>query len=207
MTAHALWVYHSPLLLASSSLTRRSLLSNAGIVVEHVAATIDERAIESALAKAGAGPEAVACALSDAKALAVSHDHPGRLVLGSDQTLTCGGQTFHKPADRAAAQAQIASLSGRDHVLTSGFSLVQDGVVLARGADAARMRMRALSGEAIERYLDAAGAAALTSVGAYQLERVGVHLFDQVDGNHFTVLGLPLFGVLHALREIGAVAT
>ncbi len=207
MTAQTLWLYDSPLLLASGSLTRRSLLSNAGIVVEHVAANIDEREIERALARAGAGLDAVACALSDAKALAVSAGHPGRLVLGSDQTLSCEGQAFHKPADRAAARAQIASLSGREHVLTSGFSLVRDGSVLARGLDTARLRMRALSGDAIERYLDAAGATALMSVGAYQLEHLGVHLFDKVDGNHFTVLGLPLFGVLHALREMGAVAT
>ncbi len=207
MTADALWIYDNPLLLASRSLTRRSLLSNAGIAVECVAADIDERMIESQLVMAGAGPEAVAGALSDAKALFVSCKHPGRLVLGADQTLSCEGQTFHKPRDRAQAREQIAKLAGREHVLTSGFSLARNGVVLARGSDTARLQMRTLSADVIERYLDAAGAAALMSVGAYQLEKLGVHLFDKVDGNHFTVLGLPLFEVLHALREMGAVAT
>lgn len=206
MTSHALWTHDSPLLLASASLARRTLLSNAGLSVEHVAADIDERAIESELVKSGSGPEAVACALSDAKALAVSAGHVGRLVLGCDQTLVCDGEAFHKPRDRAGARDQVARLAGCEHVLTSGFSLVRDGLVLSRGSDTARLRMRPLSDALIERYLDAAGAAAFMSVGAYQLEKLGVHLFDKVDGNHFTVLGLPLFGVLQALREIGAVA-
>ncbi len=206
MTARALWTHETPLLLASASLARRTMLASAGIAAEDVAADIDERRIEDRLAMAGGGPGDIASALAEAKAVSISGMHPGRLVLGADQTLTCVGEAFHKPRGRAQAHAQIARLAGREHVLTSAFCLVRDKAVVASGTDKATLRMRALTDAAIDVYLDAAGPGALGSVGAYRLEDVGAHLFEQVDGDHFTVLGLPLFSVLAALRNMGVLA-
>lgn len=206
MTTISLWRAGEPLLLASGSATRADMLRAAGIPVDTLKPDINERATEAPLLEQGAEGEAIAAALACAKALNVSVMKPGRYVLGADQTLTCNGQIFHKPQDLAAAAAQIATLSGRKHELHSAFVLARDGEILAEGGQTARLAMRALEPEFIAHYLGLAGPAVLTSVGGYQLEGLGAQLFASVEGDHFTILGLPLLAVLDALREQGVLA-
>ncbi len=199
----SLWTAPLPLVLASGSATRRDMLQAAGIAPEIDPARIDERAIEDRMAADGAGPDAVAIGLAHAKALAVSRLKPDRVVIGADQTLSCGAGRFHKPADRAAARRQLQALSGRSHRLTSAYCLARDGTELAAGSASADLVMRPLTDAFIDAYLEAAGASACASVGAYQLEGLGAHLFTRIDGDHFTILGLPLLGVLADLRSLG----
>ena len=154
--------------------------------------------------EAKAGPlDAAASArlLAREKAQSVAAAMPGRLVLGADQTLARGAKRFGKPADRAEAAAQLRELRGRTHELNSALALVRDGKVLFDCVDSARLTMRDFSDRFLDDYLDMAGDAALASVGAYQLETVGVHLFEGVDGDYFTILGLPLLPLLDFLRQ------
>lgn len=198
----SLWRGSAPLLLASTSATRRQLLASAGLSVDTQAPDIDERAIETARA----GPGEIACRLACEKALAVSRVHPNRLVVGADQTLACDGRLFHKPADRAAARRQLLDLSGRTHGLYSAFALAEGGAIVHQGLDEARMTMRPVSAEAIDIYLDHAGDAAWRGVGAYQVEGLGIHLFQHIEGDHSTILGLPLIPLLANLRARGLLA-
>lgn len=193
------WRRPQPLILASQSRARQMLLANAGIEYEAIAADIDERAIQkqSGLQR----PSDVAALLALAKARDVAATHPGRIVLGADQTLALGDRLFDKPAGRVEAARQLRSLSGKTHELHSAIALVDDGELIGEGVSVARMTMRPLTHHGIEEYLDAAGDAVTTSVGAYQLEGLGVHLFERVDGDHFTVLGLPLMLLLPILRD------
>ncbi len=204
---HPLWLPSDPLVLASGSAARRLLLEGAGIPVEVRPAAIDERSMEQPLIERGCDGEAVALHLGRAKALAVSAERPGRLVLGADQTLSCGGRLFHKPADRAAAAAQIGALAGRTHALNAAAVLVRDGAVLFETVAVARLTMRALSPAFLELYLAAAGPGVSGSVGGYQLEGAGIHLFDRVEGDQSTVMGLPLLRLLAALRALGVLAS
>jgi septum formation protein len=197
----SLWLASEPLVLASRSEVRRTMLEAAGIPVEVRPADIDERRMEAAMPAGDAG--AAAALLARAKAGAIAAAMPGRLVLGADQTLALGTQRFSKPADRAAALAQLGALAGRTHELHSAITFVRDGAVQFEHVGVARLTMRPLSTAFIDAYLDAAGAAATASVGAYQLEGVGVQLFDRVDGDYFTVLGLPLLPALDFLRRQG----
>ncbi len=198
------WLVDRPLLLASKSASRRLLLQGAGIPIEVLAADIDERAIE---AKAGVGdPGAVATLLARAKAVAVSVQQPERLVLGADQTLALGQRRFSKPADRAAARDQLKVLRGHTHALHSAVAIVRDGGLLFEHCAVARLTMRAFSDKFLELYLDAAGEAVTVSVGAYQVESLGVQLFERIEGEHSTILGLPLLPVLDALRREGALS-
>ncbi|KIZ34401.1 MULTISPECIES: Maf family protein [Rhodopseudomonas] len=194
-----LWLASQPLVLASQSVARQTLLANAGIPFEAVPAAIDERGIaqESGLTS----PGEIAALLAQRKADFVSRTHAGRLVLGADQTLALGERSYNKPADRAAATKQLHELAGRRHELHSAIALVRDGETLFAAVTIARMTMRPLSDADLEAYLDAAGDAALTSVGAYQVEGLGVHLFDGIHGDHFTILGLPLLPLLGFLRK------
>jgi septum formation protein len=201
-----LWISPRALVLASGSITRRDMLMAAGVPVETVKPAVDERAVEMPLLAAGESPARIALALAVAKASAVSAQQPGRLVLGADQTLACAGETFHKAADRSAAARQIAALAGRDHELHSAFALVRDGEVLAEGQQTARLTMRSLTPAFIDGYLDRVGAAALSSVGGYQIEGLGVQLFERIEGDHFTILGLPLLPVLAALHDLSVLA-
>ena len=199
-----LWRAADPLVLASGSKIRRTLLEAAGVALEVAPSDVDERAAEAAAPSAS--PAAVAALLARAKASAVARLHPGRLVLGADQVLDLGGTRFTKPADRAAARAQLRALAGRAHELHSAIAFVQDGRVLFEHTSTARLTMRTLSDEFLDRYLDAA-AAATESVGAYQLEGLGVQLFESVDGDYFTVLGLPLLAALDFLRRHGCLVS
>jgi septum formation protein len=199
----ALWREPDPLVLASGSATRRDMLLGAGLPLDVHPAAIDERALEMGLG-AETSADGVAAALAEAKARAVGVIVPGRIVLGADQTLSCEGRRFHKPANRSEARAQLEALSGRVHSLVSAYALVRDGKLLASGVAIAHLTMRSLSPRFIDTYLAAAGNAPLASVGAYQLERLGSHLFSRVDGDHFTILGLPLLAMLEALRGLGS---
>jgi septum formation protein len=191
----------APLILASQSRARQEVLAAAGLAFDAVPASLDERAIE---ADSGlVAPGAVADCLARAKAIAVSESYSGRYVIGADQTLALGDRRFSKPAGRAQAAAQLQALAGQTHQLHSAVAVVRDGQVLFADVAVAHMTMRPLTPADIDAYLDAAGAAALTSVGAYQLERIGIHLFARIDGDHFTILGLPLLPLLAFLRSEG----
>ena len=202
-----LWLAADPLVLASGSNARRALLSAAGIPVEVQAADIDERKLENAAASLGSnailGPNVIAGLLAREKAAAVERHHPGRLVLGADQMLALDGRRFAKPADREAARAQLRALSGRTHELHSAIAFVHNAAVIFEHVEVARLTMRAFSDQFLDQYLDAAGSAATQSVGAYQLEGPGIQLFERLEGDYFTILGLPLMAVLEFLRRRG----
>jgi septum formation protein len=200
---YPLWRASRPLLLASTSATRRTMLEAAGIPVEAMPPGIDERRVE---AGEGANPEILAARLARAKALAVSERHPGRLVVGADQTLSCGGDLFHKPKDLAAARRQLRLLAGRTHRLHSAAALARGGRIVGAVRASAKMTMRPLTGAFISRYVAALGADVTCSVGGYRLEGLGVTLFEKVEGDHFTILGLPLLGLLRLLRREGSLA-
>lgn len=200
----SIWLGADPLVLASKSAARRALLESAGIPVEIHPADLDERALE---VRAGSGrPEMVAALLACEKASVVARMHPGRLVLGADQTLTLASKRFTKPADRKIAREQLQVLSGRSHVLHSAIAFVQDASVLYEYSGTARLTMRGLSDRFIDLYLDAVGDAATASVGGYHIEGLGVQLFERVEGDYFTILGLPLMEALDFLRGRGCVA-
>jgi septum formation protein len=194
-----LWRGKYPLILASQSRSRQTLLANAGIEFEAVPADIDEREIQRASGLSA--PRDIAALLARRKALAVSSRHAGRLVVGADQTLARGTQLFSKPADRTQAAEQLRALAGGSHELYSAVAVARDGKILFENGSIARMTMRRLGEGEIGAYLDAAGAAVTTSVGAYQLEGLGVHLFEGIEGDHFTILGLPLLPLLAFLRS------
>lgn len=196
-----IWRGIQPLILASQSTARQALLANAGIPFEAIPAELDERAVE--LASALSAPGAIAALLARDKALFVSAKHPGRYVIGADQTLILGERLFNKPAGRAQAAAQLRTLAGQTHELHSAVAVARDGEILFEDVSIARMTMRPLDAAAISAYLDAAGETVTTSVGAYQLEGLGVHLFERIEGDHFTILGLPLLLLLKFLRSQG----
>ena len=194
-----LWRGKDPLILASQSRARQMLLANAGVLFEAVPADIDERAVQQASGLSAPGE--IAGLLAREKAQAVSMRQPGKYVVGADQTLALGNRLFSKPAGRVEAAGQLRDLAGRSHDLQSAVAVARDGRILFENAAIARMTMRQLSGAEIQTYLDEAGEAVTSSVGAYQLEGLGVHLFDRIDGDHFTVLGLPLLPLLAFLRS------
>lgn len=195
----SLWLAAQPLVLASRSVARKSLLEAAGIPVEVRAVDIDERAIE---ARAGdLGPSQVANLLAESKARMATAGWPGRIVLGADQTLALDTRRFNKPDDRASAREQLRALAGHSHELHSAVVAASDQGVLFACVQSARLTMRTMSDQFIESYLDAIGSQALTSVGSYQLEGLGIHLFEQIEGDHFTILGLPLLPLLTFLRR------
>jgi septum formation protein len=198
------WLAGAPLVLASRSAIRRTLLETAGIPVEIHPADIDERRVEAAAPLQA--PVAIAALLAREKAAVIARSMPGRLVLGADQILSLNGARFAKPADRAAARAQLAKLSGQTHELYSAIAFVRDDAVLFEHVGVARLTMRAFSDRFLDDYLDAVGDAATASVGAYQLEGLGIQLFERIDGDYFTVLGLPLITALDFLRQHGCLA-
>jgi len=206
MPAPSLWIGASPIILASKSASRRALLAAAGLPFEIEPAEIDERSVEEALGGAGETAGELALALARAKALAVSRRRPDRLTLGADQTLTLDGRPMHKAPTKAAAAAALTALAGRSHRLNAAFALAREGAIVAEGVESAELAMRPLDAAQIGRYLETAGPAVLASVGAYQIEGLGVHLFESIAGDHATILGLPMLKLLAALRGLGLLA-
>lgn len=194
-----------PLILASTSPFRKAMLAHAGIDFVAEAPRIDERAVEAPLAETGVTPEEVAEVLATAKAVEVSERHPGVLVLGCDQTLSLGDELFHKPADMEGARRHLLALSGKTHHLNSAAVLVRDGQVLWRIVSVAKMTMRRLDPAFIGGHLARVGDKALQSVGAYQIEGEGIQLFERIDGDYFTIVGLPLLPLLAALRDLDVI--
>jgi septum formation protein len=203
---HSLWRDSAPLILASTSTTRRELLASAGLACETIGPAIDERAIEAQCLARGDAPEEIAIALAREKALSASARRPDSLVIGADQVLACEDALFHKPTSPDDAERQITQLSGRMHHLHAGVAIARGGEIVAAFCDTATMGMRALTSDEISLYLALAGDSVMWSVGAYRLEGAGIHLFDRVEGAHSTVLGLPLLPLLSHLRRLGALS-
>jgi septum formation protein len=193
-----LWRGQEPLVLASQSKARQTLLANAGIAFESDPADIDERAIQASSGLSAPGD--IAGLLAREKARSVSGRQPARYVVGADQTLALGARIFNKPAGRAQAGDQLRALSGHCHELHAAVAVARDGKLLFEHISTARMTVRRLGDAEIDSYLDEAGNAVTSSVGAYQLEGLGIHLFERIEGDHFTILGLPLLELLAFLR-------
>jgi septum formation protein len=194
-----LWRGKHPLVLASQSRARQMLLANAGIAFEAVPADIDERTVQQTSGLSAPGD--IAALLAREKALAVSSQRRETFVVGADQTLALGTRLFSKPAGRAQAAEQLRALSGRSHELHSAVAVARHGKILFVDVTSARMTMRQLGAAEIDAYLEQAGEAVTSSVGAYQLEGLGVHLFERIEGDHFTILGLSLLPLLAFLRR------
>ena len=203
MSVSGLWSGETALILASASAIRRALIDSVGIPLEVHPATINERGLEHAYGLHK--PRDIAAELSAAKALNISHAFPGRYVLGADQTLAIGTAHLHKPAGRREAASQLEQLSGRMHQLHSGLALAINGHVIWTHVETATLHMRSLSAAFIHDYLDMAGDAVLKSVGAYQIEGLGMHLFEKIEGDHTTIMGLPLIPLLRQFRNMGLV--
>jgi septum formation protein len=181
------------------------MLAAAGIPVEMRFADVDERALE---AQSGVrDPDRLAALLARAKADAVACGLPDRVVLGADQTLAIGTQRYSKPLDAIAARAQLRALAGRTHALYSALAVVRGSQLLFAHVDVAELTMRDVSEAYLDRYLALLGAAVTSSVGGYQLEGLGVQLFEHIKGDHFTILGLPLMALLRYLRHEGWLLT
>lgn len=193
------------LVLASGSASRRRLLEAAGVPFETVPAAVDEDEVKQAMKAEGADAFEVAEALAELKAQRVSPRFPGALVLGADQMLVCEGAWFDKPADLAGAAEHLRRLSGRPHHLLTVLCLLRDGSRIWHHRDRAELTMRPLGAAAIQSYLAEVGEAALSSVGAYQLEGRGIQLFTSISGDFFGILGLPLLPLLDMLRNHGVI--
>ena len=194
-----LWLGKEPLVLASQSKARQTLLANAGIEFESDPADIDERAIQASSGLSA--PSDIAKLLAREKAISVSIRRPTRYVVGADQTLALRARIFNKPAGRAQAVDQLRALAGHCHELHAAVAVACDGKLLFEHVSIARMTVRPLRDAEIENYLETAGDAVTTTVGAYQVEGLGVHLFEHIEGDHFTILGLPLLPLLAFLRS------
>ncbi|MEQ1717789.1 MAG: Maf family protein [Hyphomicrobium sp.] len=207
------------LILASGSAARRALLSSAGLFFRVCPADVDEAAIKAQMTTPkktpitagaediGAGAATIAAALAVAKAQAVSRQHPGAFVIGADQVLSFGGELLFKASSAAEARFVLKRLRGHSHVLISAAALARDGEVVWQAHQRAVLTMRKFSDAFLEQYLDQADKSVLACVGCYELEGLGVQLFEKIDGDYFTILGLPLVPLLGALREHGVVMT
>ncbi|MFP5514152.1 MAG: Maf family protein [Alphaproteobacteria bacterium] len=191
------------LVLASGSRTRAAMLEQAGVSAILDKPLVDEDEVKAAGRAEGVPADAVAEALAELKAQRITRRHPGALVVGADQMLECEGRWFDKPADRAAARAQLLDLRGKTHRLVSCAVVVRDGERMWHKVDSARLTMRNFSEPFLDDYLDRVGDDVLHSVGAYQLEGLGAQLFQRVEGDFFTILGLPLLPLLGFLRVHG----
>jgi septum formation protein len=198
----------SQIILASTSRARRKMLAAAGIAFTVEAADVDEPAIRKTLlaAEPGANPPQIADALARAKAEDVSQRHKGSLVIGGDQVLALGSELLTKAKDEAAARATLKKLWGKTHELHSAVALAVDGRVQWTHTGTARLKMRDFSDAFLDEYLTRAGDRIGQSVGAYELEGLGVQLFDKIEGDYFTILGLPLLPLLAELRAQGIIA-
>jgi septum formation protein len=192
-----------PFVLASASPVRARVLASAGVAFETVPSAVDEAPIKDLMGRDGASSEGIAMALAEAKARDVSQRRPDAVVLGADQVLVDGGVVLDKPADRAEARSHLLRLCGHSHRLVNGLCVVRSGTPLWRHVDSVTLHMRPASDPFIDAYLDAAGDDVLISVGAYRIEGLGAQLFSRIDGDYFSVLGLPLLPLLEFLRQHG----
>jgi len=197
-----------PLILASASKVRSMLLRNAGLEFEAKDSGVDETQLKGAFAqgKEALDIDALALKLAEAKALALSANAPAALVIGADQILSCNGKAYDKPRNMAEARANLQTFRARPHVLHSGVALAQGNEIVWRFADKATLTMRDFGEVFLDAYLKAVGDKVLSSVGCYQLEGPGVQLFEKIEGDYFTILGLPLLPLLAELRKRGAVS-
>ncbi|MEK9753848.1 MAG: Maf family nucleotide pyrophosphatase [Rhodospirillaceae bacterium] len=193
-------------ILASGSAVRRRLLAEAGVDFATETADENEAEIKNRMRNDGCSVDDTALSLARAKAEAVARKHAGVYVIGADQMLEQGGRWFDKPEDRAEARRHLQSFSGRSHRLITAVSVVAGGAEVWHTVETATLHVRELSNEFIDDYLDAVGDAASASVGAYQLESLGIQLFERIDGDYFTILGLPLVRLLAFLRQHGLMA-
>ena len=200
-----LWLGAEPVLLASTSRTRRALLESCGIPVEARAPGLDERTVEAGLGRS-VHPDELASELARRKAELVAASFGSRIVIGADQVLDLDGESLGKPGDPDGARRQLARLAGRTHRLHSAVAIFVGGALHRVAVETASLTMRDLDAATIARYVDAAGEAACRSAGGYEIEGLGIHLFSRVDGEHSTILGLPLLPVLASLRELGCLA-
>ena len=201
MTALAL----KPVVLASASTTRAGILANAGLQVLRDPAGVDEDEIKRSFRREGLDAASCATALAETKAVRVSERHSDALVIGADQMLDCAGTWFDKPRNRTEARAQLVALRGNRHELVSAVAVVRNGAVIWRLVDRPRLTMRTFSDRFLDAYLAALGDDALASVGVYQLEGPGAQLFERIEGDYFSILGLPLLPLLDFLRGHGVV--
>ncbi|MGL4497136.1 MAG: Maf family protein [Beijerinckiaceae bacterium] len=201
------WLRPDPLVLASGSATRLALLAAAGLPLEVIKPVVDERAVEEPMRKSGLCAADRALLLARAKTVAVANQNPGRIVVGADQTLDATGHPGVKARDKGEAKAMLMTLSGRTHRLHAGWCIAVDGMVVCEGVMSAVLRARAFDGAFIDAYIEKAGDAVLQSVGSYQIEGLGQHLFDAIHGEHSTILGLPMPPVLACLRRKGILAS
>jgi len=192
------------IVLSSSSATRRKLLAQAGISFKTAKPPVDEAIIKADLKSSGATAEQVADQLAESKANSVAEILPGAFVIGADQMLECDGVWLDKPADRAGAKDHLMRLRGKTHQLITAAVIAHEGRIIWRRGDIAKMTMRDFSDEFLDQYIEEAGEGAVRSVGAYELEGIGAQLFDRIEGDFFSILGLPLIPLLAALREAGA---
>lgn len=195
----------SGLMLASGSVTRRAMLEAAGLHVHSETPGVDEEQVKQSLRADGAQAHDVAETLAEMKALRVSRRHPGMHVLAADQMLVCGDVWFDKPADHSHLQGQLMALRGRTHHLIASAVIAIDGARIWHHTDRASLTMRAFSDAFLEAYIERVGDAVLSNVGGYQIEGHGIHLFERIEGSHFTIMGLPLLPVLAFLRDRGVV--
>lgn len=194
------------IILASASPSRAALLTGAGIQFQRIPAHIDEQEVKRSAAAEGSNAIDVAKILADMKALRISNQYPESLVVGADQMLECDGAWFDKPRNRDEAKISLQKLQGKTHKLLSSVCVARGNAVIWHHNAETKMTMRPLGDAFISKYLDAAGEKVCTSVGAYQLEGLGAHLFERIEGDYFTILGLSILPLLGFLRHHNAVA-
>ena len=193
------------IVLASTSSYRAAILRNAGLEFDAQASEIDERAVEAALEKSSATPDDLAAVLAEAKAIAVSETEADAVVIGCDQVLSLEGQVLHKCRTMEDARRRLLQLSGKTHHLNTAVAIAIGGETVWRHVEICAMTMRELDPGFVGRHLAAVGDDILNSVGAYHYEGQGIQLFDRIDGDYFSIVGLPLLALLHELRELGAI--
>ncbi len=194
------------IILASGSASRKALLAGAGVLAETVKPLIDEESAKAAMRAEGVSIRDQAMALAELKALKVSSQRPG-LVIGGDQMLALGERAFDKPADLASARRHLEALSGQSHRLETAIVIAQDGAIVWKHLARPKLTMRALSEDFISSYLERTGEDVLSTVGGYKLEGLGSQLFTAIEGDYFSILGLPLLPLLDYLRTRGVLGT